>query len=276
MHPVIQHIKERQGKSVPVDDGRKIALVLFGGLMTGIRGAAAMIVLEELGLAHAFDYIYCASAGFLNASYLLSGGTRAGTSLYYKEATTKKFLNFWRLWNIADIDYLIDDIVKEKKQINVDNIWNSKTKVFLRTHNQKKDRAKYIEIHKFDKSEFWNIAKAAISIPFAHPGGARLKKLHLRDGEFLDRDHVEEIDYSLASPATDILVIYNKPGQKLVNIPLGTLLDVEHWDRVCEIYPDKDWKLSKFERDPEKLKEACEQMGSRVSQIFGGGEFKLL
>lgn len=88
MHPAIEHIAARRGKKVPIHDNRKIALVLMGGLMTGTRGAGAMIALEQLGLAHAFDFIYTASAGFPNACYMLTKNSRLGASVNFPAAET--------------------------------------------------------------------------------------------------------------------------------------------------------------------------------------------
>jgi len=95
MHPVIQHILQRKGVKVPVNDGRKITLVLFGGLMSSVRGASAMVVFQDLGLSYSFDSIYTVSAGFPNASYMLSGDTRLGTSIYYDDLSGSRFFNFF-------------------------------------------------------------------------------------------------------------------------------------------------------------------------------------
>ncbi len=57
MHSVIRALSNRRGKCVPVNDGRKISLVLCGGLMTGVRSAGAMIALEELGLGRAENWM---------------------------------------------------------------------------------------------------------------------------------------------------------------------------------------------------------------------------
>jgi len=92
MHPVLQHILARRGQSVPVNDGRKITLVLYGGGMSGVAGAGAMIALQDLGFAHAFDAIYTYSAGFPNASYLLGDETRLGTSIYYEDLSRGQFI----------------------------------------------------------------------------------------------------------------------------------------------------------------------------------------
>jgi len=128
MQPVIEHLLARKNKQVPVEDGRKIALVLFGGIMVGVRGMGALVALEELGLAHSFDYIYTMSSGFINASYFLSGQMTLGAAAYYQELSGKKFLNLLRFWNIADINYLMG-VIKTKKPLNVDAVLSSKTKL---------------------------------------------------------------------------------------------------------------------------------------------------
>ena len=56
MHSVIEHILARKDKAVPVNDGRKIALVLYGGLMTGVCGAGALQAFKEMGLGKAMQY----------------------------------------------------------------------------------------------------------------------------------------------------------------------------------------------------------------------------
>jgi predicted patatin/cPLA2 family phospholipase len=274
MHPVIQHILERKGRSVPVSDGRKIVLILPGGLMSGIRGAGAMIALEQMGLSHAFDAIYSASAGFMNALYLLSDDTRRGTSIYYDDLSGRKFLNFARIWNIANLDYVIR-IIRSIKPVDFRKIWDGKTKLFLRLWNARRKRAKYIEIHQYRLEKYFTIAEAAISIPFLHPK-TKLKRRYLQDGEQEDSDLVQEINYGLASDATDILIIYNRPEQKLLNLFLQEILNVDHRDRICEICPDELEKLSKFETDRNKLRAAAIQMGQKVMDEFGGGEFRLI
>ena len=275
MHPVIQHILDRKGKEVPLDDGRKITLVLFGGLMNGVRGAGALVALQDLGLSHSFDSIYTASAGFMNAAYMLSSDNgRSGSSVYYEDLSDKRFLNFLHFWNPADIDYVID-VVKNKKKINTENIWNSKTKLYLRLINSKKDKPNYIEIHNFKPEQFFDIAKAAISMPFLHPKPEKLGHKYFRDGELHWDAALGEINYPLASDATDILIIYNRTDQKMMNLYLSEIFNVEQRDRIYEICPDENWNLSRFETNPNKLKEACVQMGQKVMTEFGGGEFKL-
>src|SRR3989344_6231968 len=131
MHPVIEHLNNRRNKAVPINDGRKIALVSFGGTMTGINGAGAMIALEELGLSYAFDEIYAISAGFCNVSCLLSKQTNMGTSIYYEDLCSKTFFNLFRFWNVVNIDFLIH-VLNNIKKLDVKKILNSKTRLFVK------------------------------------------------------------------------------------------------------------------------------------------------
>jgi len=275
MHPVIQHILERKNKQVPVNDGRKIALLLFGGVMTGIRGCAAAAALQELGLAGAFDAIYTGSAGFLNASCFLAGDSKVGTSVYYDDLSGRKFLNPFRIWNVANIDYLMD-IMKTGKTGDPARLWVSHTQLYARFTNIRKNRAKYFEVHSFPGEKYFEIAKAAVSIPYLQPGAIKLRRAYCKDGDVTDKDSLEELNYILASGATDILIIYNRPEQKIINMPLRELLNFEHPNRIYEIAPNLEWKLSRFETNSEKLKIAATQMGQKVMDEFGGGEFRLI
>ncbi|HLI58433.1 MAG TPA: patatin-like phospholipase family protein [Solirubrobacteraceae bacterium] len=69
MHPVLAALRQR-----PPD--ARLALVVEGGGMRGAVTGGMALALDELGLAHSFDAVYGASAGALNALWLVSG--RAG------------------------------------------------------------------------------------------------------------------------------------------------------------------------------------------------------
>src|SRR5580693_5441808 len=108
MHPVFDHIRARRGATRDAtgsfNDGRKIALVLYGGIMLGVRGAGALRAFEETGLGNAFDEIYTMSSGFLNGLYFLSGQIADGLAVYSDEFSGKRFLNPRRFWKVADTD----------------------------------------------------------------------------------------------------------------------------------------------------------------------------
>jgi predicted patatin/cPLA2 family phospholipase len=70
-HPVIHALRERP-------PGARVAVVIEGGGMRGAVSGGMALGLGELGLANRFDAAYGASAGALNALWLVSGRVRAG------------------------------------------------------------------------------------------------------------------------------------------------------------------------------------------------------
>lgn len=260
MHPVVKNILARQGGKVPINDGRKIALVLHGGLMTGIRGAGAMIALEELGLSHTFDVIYSVSAGFGNASYLLAEQAAFGTSVYYDDLSGKKFINFWKPWKIADIDQVIH-AMKDIKRIDIEKIWESKTKLFIRLLNSKNHKMEYLEIHSFSPDIYFTLLRAAIYIQYIVPGSVKINGMPYMDTPPTPKNSIEHDRHALQSDATDILIIYNHQNQPKK--------EIQESDRICIITPDPVWNLSRFETRTDILKEAAIQMGTLVKKIFG-------
>src|SRR5881409_3801152 len=66
-------------------DGRKVALIVEGGAMRGVISCAALMGLEELGMTEAFDEVYGASAGAVNAAYFLARQAAYATTAYYQK-----------------------------------------------------------------------------------------------------------------------------------------------------------------------------------------------
>ena len=139
MHPVIKNILARKNLSVPVNDNRKITLVLFGGIMISVRGAGALMELDQLGLTHCFDEIYSMSSGFINASYFLADQMPIGARAYYEDFSGLKFLNPLRFWKFADIKYLMQSDSKNQA-ISIRKILQSKTKLYTMVTNNSKKR----------------------------------------------------------------------------------------------------------------------------------------
>jgi len=170
MNPVLKHILARKNKSVPISDDHKIGLCLYGGFMNGIRGAGALIAFSEMGLSHVFDEIYTYSAGFPNASYLLADEPQRGLSIYYDDLSGKKFINFWRFWNIADTDYLVN-VMETRKFLDVKKILASSTKLYNRLINVKTNQPEYLEVHTAGENNYFKMMKAATSASIVTPGG---------------------------------------------------------------------------------------------------------
>ncbi len=260
-HSVITYLKARSGMRGPFNDGRKIGLVLPGGMMTGVNGAGAMCALQALGLAQSFDVIYTASAGFPNASYLLSENTEVGSSIYYEELSGSNFIHFWKFWEPVSFDEAVR-AVRDIKPVDCDMIWNSATDLMLRLSDySNSDRKRiYLDLKEYPKTAYFNLLKAAISSPII----TRCTKIDLRklcDGHITNKDVTTHIKHALDTDCTDLLIIYNQEVQKdLCNLPPA--------ERYFEVVPTGAARISVFETNPETLKNAHSIMREHVLEIF--------
>ncbi|MFA6042160.1 MAG: patatin-like phospholipase family protein [Patescibacteria group bacterium] len=258
IHPVLQHLLARRGKTVPVQDGRKIALVLYGGAMAGIVGGGAVQALHELGLDQAFDHIFANSAGFCNASYFLANQVRLGITIYSENLTSKRFINLWRFWKMVDVDYAVE-VMRNVKPLKVEHILASATKLHVSLYNQTTKKDAFLEVHDHPAHSYFDIVHAATAIHFFHPGATQIDSQRYMDTKI--GQEINRLQYARALGCTDILIIYNRKE----NTPAKDLNQKD----TFEIRPDRDWNISQFERNPTKLLAACRGMGHKVKVTFG-------
>jgi predicted patatin/cPLA2 family phospholipase len=116
---VIELVKSRAGYSKPpTPNDRKLALLVEGGGMRGVCSAGGLVALDAMGFRNVFDQIYATSAGAMNVAYMLADQAVFGIQIYYKEINNKRFINFWRLSKVVDIDYIFDRVVKEIRPLD--------------------------------------------------------------------------------------------------------------------------------------------------------------
>jgi predicted patatin/cPLA2 family phospholipase len=127
-HPILELLRERRARASRPgarEDHFKLGLAVEGGGMRGIVSAAMLSALEDLGLGKAFDAIYAASVGALNAAYFLVGETWYPLSIYYDDLTTTKFLDFRRPLRrraMLDLDYAFDVVIERAKPLDYDAV----------------------------------------------------------------------------------------------------------------------------------------------------------
>ncbi len=266
MHPVIANIRARGGDGrPPFGDGRQIALVLYGGIMLGVRGAGGLRALEELGLGRAFDSIYTMSSGFLNGSYFLSGQIADGLAMYTEEFAGDRFLNRKRFWKVADTDYLVR-VMSEKRPLDVTAALANPTKLYAMMINVDKGVQEYLEVHDYPPEEYFNLVRASASLPFVGRGTTKIGGVRYRD-IFRDGNLPDLMEHVLASGATDIVVLYNYPWQKdYVELKAGLSKQDR---RVFGLCPCPE-PMSRFETRAELLAKSGELARVRVRALFGG------
>ena len=127
-HAVLELIAARAASgSTPEarDDEARLALAIEGGGMRGAITGGMALAIDKLGLVHVFDDVYGASAGTLNAAWLLSGAARRGISTWsdpdLRTASTRRG-NLLRGRPIVDSSFLTDVVYEKLAPMPFDRI----------------------------------------------------------------------------------------------------------------------------------------------------------
>lgn len=274
IHPVLRRILGRQGQQASPQDGRKIILVLFGGIMVAARGAGALTVFEELGLTAAFDEIYTMSSGFANACYFLSGQMKLGTSLYYNEFSGLKLMNVWRPWRLANLEYLLK-VVRTLKPLDLDKLFASRTRLYtMVTKRPDLNKGVFLEMHDLGPDHYFELLRACSSLPIVAKDFVHLKGEDYRD-VFYDEALKDFIEKIMSVDATDVVIVYNYEWQRSY---VRSVIDLDR-EHVYEFTPTffagrKEWvqKLTRFETRGRVLKKQVQLFGNEVKKAFGYDE----
>lgn len=130
-HPVIELLQARHADASSPgarDDAHRLALVIEGGGMRGAITGGMALALEDLGLRDAFDAVYGASAGTLNAAWFVGGATRAGLPAWADPAlrtATVRRSNLLRRRPIVDGRYLTDVVYEQLTPMPFDAVLGS-------------------------------------------------------------------------------------------------------------------------------------------------------
>jgi predicted patatin/cPLA2 family phospholipase len=113
------------GSRQPHGDGASVALAVEGGAMRGVISAGMLSALETLGYLHAFDAVYGASAGAINAAYFLAGQAGIGTTIYHEDINNRRFIDLSRPLRgrpIVDLAFLLDEVAGRRKPLDVERV----------------------------------------------------------------------------------------------------------------------------------------------------------
>lgn len=237
-----------------------------GGVMAGIQGCGALSALQDMGLNNAFDEIYTISAGLPNISYFLAGQSEISISIYSENLSGKKFINPLKIWNIENVDYLIDIFRKSKKKLAFKKIAEHKTDTYVFIKNTDTGAIECLRTPKSDQNKYFFLLRAAVSMPFLSLGSIEIGKFHYKDIH-LDFEKQRSMLFKKISNSsvTDVLAIYNHSRD---NYPSRKNIQAKKYN-MLEIFPEKEWLDSAYETDTKMLKSAAEKMKKRTRLIFG-------
>lgn len=189
-------------------DGRRLGLVIEGGGMRGSTTAGGALALAHLGLSGLFDDVYATSAGVMNAAYYLSRQEDIGISIYFDDLASRAFYSPWRFWKVLDVDYVMEDIVKGSKRLDLDRLRQSPSGL----HVALLDRAtgeSFVANTRLAKESIYSVLHAALSVPVLYNRSVMVGGRPCMDGGLAIPF---PLMHAMADGCTDILVLESHPA----------------------------------------------------------------
>jgi len=193
----------------PHPDGASLALVVEGGAMRGVISAGMVSALEELGATRAFDAVYGASAGAINAAYFLAGQARLGTTIYHEDINNRHFIDLSRpLWGrpIVDLEFLLDEVARRRKPLDTDRVLRDAAPLSVLATHVGAGRTEVLSEFA-DRDALVGALRASATMPVVAGGPFRY-----RDGLYLDASLSEPIPVPAAESAghTHVLALLTR------------------------------------------------------------------
>jgi predicted patatin/cPLA2 family phospholipase len=222
-HPVVAALRER-----PAD--ARIALAIEGGGMRGAVSAGMVIAIHELALTGAFDFVFGASAGALNAVWLLSGNPAEGLEPYADPALIREYIrrsNALRGRPVVDTQRLVEVLYEERLPLRFDAVLSHDVKLHPLATDVETGAAVDLEPTITDRVSLKRALRASTALPLlAGP------PVEIGGHRYLDAGLAESIPFhaAVAAGATHVLVLRSRRPQdaerpsRVSRALVGTLL----------------------------------------------------
>jgi predicted patatin/cPLA2 family phospholipase len=196
-------------------DPAHLALVLEGGGMRGVVSVAMAAALDDLGYYDAFDSVHGSSAGACGGAYFAAKQAGTGTTVYYEDINNKKFIDLMR-WArgrpIMDTDFLINQILREKKPLNVEILINAPGLMHVVLTDIEGLKSESISAFK-DADDFFSVLKASICLPLIAGCYVKARGTRYFDGGVSQHLAVES---ATAAGATHVIMLMTRPEDQLI------------------------------------------------------------
>ncbi|UCD62513.1 MAG: patatin-like phospholipase family protein [Candidatus Zixiibacteriota bacterium] len=284
----------------------KTALVVQGGTLRSVASCGSAAALNQLGLTNAFDTVYGASSGAVNAAYFLTEQAALGVTVYTEDVNNRRFLNFLRLKKMMDLEFFFDEIVQDRKLHNFSALKKHPTELKIITADLETAETVWLS-SKDDTINIYDALKAGCALPIVYGRGVRIGN-HLYVDGFMKEPM--PILTPIESDYTDILVLMTQhiSVRRSNHVSLFSRLLVEpivkkqlggelfalyqsRWERynrgldimqagayqgkngrtvrIAYICPDVDFQAGKYETDGELLARAAYSAWRNCLKAFG-------
>jgi predicted patatin/cPLA2 family phospholipase len=193
----------------------RTALLVAGGGMSGVFSGGVAIALHRLGLVDTFDSLIGISAGAAACAYFLSEQPELGTSLYFEEFASKRFINPYRMTNMMDIDYLMAEL-RYGKPVDVERIRSGRSRLLIGATGVQTGECALLDVTD-EPMDIVTAIAASCSLPGISAGSQCLDGVAYTDGVVscglpvaYARDQLQ---------CTDLLIVLNAPFTEVQPAP---------------------------------------------------------
>ncbi len=196
--------ERQQGRTEP---GKvNTALVIQGGSLRSVASCGAAAALNYLGLTNAFDKVYASSSGAVNGAYFLTQQSALGVTVYLEDVNNRKFLNLWRFRKMIDLEFFIDEIVKQRRKHDYDALLSHPTELKILAANMDTSQKTWFS-SKDTSIDLYQALKASCALPVIYGRGVPVGQHSYVDGYIVEPIPVLT---PLEGDFTDILVLLNR------------------------------------------------------------------
>lgn len=143
---------------------KKTALILSGWGMRAVFCVGALLALQKELWFTAPDIVIAGSWSVWTASYFIARQYKDIKTIWLSHLSTKRFINFWRVWKIMDIDYLIDVVFKKQAPLYVKKIYDSPIRYYIGATNAHSGKVEYFS--QKDGIDIFELMRASKAMPF--------------------------------------------------------------------------------------------------------------
>ncbi len=179
--------------------------------MRGVIAGGMVSAIEAAGMAHCFDVMIGTSAGACALAYLRAGQARFGTRIFFEDINNRTFIDPWRVLSgrpIVDIDFLVDDVFRSIKRLDVDRFREPGPKLIATATDIDRAETHYLSGFE-DPNRALEILRATARMPLLASGPVEIDGRRLLDGGILN---LLPLQAALGYGATHVLLIMTRPA----------------------------------------------------------------
>lgn len=161
-------------------EGGQIGLVVQGGGMRGVYSMGVLAALEEMGFGQCFDHVAGSSAGALNGAYFITGQASYGVETYIHYLSQREFVNPLRFKKMVDIDYLVDQIGKKVRPLDINKLLSADTTLHISLTQFSNGHTRFVT-NRTPGIDLWEAFRASAAMPILYN-----KPVKVGDGLYVD------------------------------------------------------------------------------------------